>query len=456
MLTRLLGGLAMTVVTAGFAVSQTIPPAPLPKAKPARPAKPAPAKEVAPPAKPGATPRNTVPGIDLPKTPDGAPATSSSSLLTDCPSPCNPCTPCCVPCGPPGKFWIDGGFLWWTTSGQNTPALVSTAPVGTPRPQAGALGQPNTSVLYPTSATNDDWRGGVYLNVGMWFNCSQTCGFETNFFYLGQSNDGIQAGSNGSAIITRPFYNNTLGIQDTELVSFPGVLSGTVNVDSTTDVWGINPNAIWNCCCGPCGRFDTLLGFYYLNLTDELVINENLTSLPGQLNVAPGTQFLIQDAFRTTNNFYGFNLGFAFERRFSYWYAGLRAGCAIGWNHQTVEISGSTTIIPPRGTPSTFAGGLLTQPSNIGTYERDEFAVLPWVGLKLGAQVTQRLRVYVGYDYMYLSNVVRAGEQIDTRVNTTQLPPRTSPVVGPLVPAFNWNDTGFHMHGIRIGAEFRF
>ena len=58
-------------------------------------------------------------------------------------------------------------------------------------------------------------------------------------------------------------------------------------------------------------------------------------------------------------------------------------------------------------------------------YERDMFAVLPWAGIRLGAQVTCHLRAYVGYDYMYLSNVARAGEQIDPRVNTTQRPPRT-------------------------------
>lgn len=447
MLARFLGGMAVTFAAAGFALAQQPqPPATLPKAKPS--AQPTPAKELSEPPSP------------LPK-PSPSIQTPASNMLTQ-PGPCATpaanacCEPCCVPCGPPGRFWIDAGWIYWTTSGQNTPPLITTAPVGTARPQAGALGQPGTSVIFPNGSTNDDWRSGVYVNLGFWLDCCQTCGFETNFFWLGQSNDNAVAGSNGSAIITRPFFNTTLGIQDTQLVSFPNVLSGTVAVDSSTDVWGINPNAIWNCCCGPCGRFDTLLGFYYLRVADNLTINENLTSLPGQLNVTPGTQFLIQDQFRTTNDFYGFNIGFAFERRFSHWYLGARAGCAIGWVHQSVQISGSTVIIPPGGPAQTYQGGLLAQPSNIGFYERDVFAVLPWVGVRFGCQVTERLRTYVGYDFLYLSNVVRAGEQIDPRVNTTQLPPRTTPPTGPLFPQFQYNDTGFFMHGIRIGAEFRF
>jgi len=341
---------------------------------------------------------------------------------------------------------------------------VTTAPVGTPRQTAGVLGQPGTRVLFPTSDLNNDWRSGFYFNFGFWCDECQTRGFETNFFYLGDSNENYSVGSPGTTILTRPFFNATTGapdtqlvsFPDTQLVSFPGILSGSVSVTSDTNVWGINPNYISNCCCGPCGRFDVLLGFYYLNVSDNLNITENLTSLPGQQNVAPGTQFVVNDHFSTTNNFYGVNIGFAFERRFSHYYLGVRSGIALGVNHQTIDINGSTTITPPGGPATVYAGGLLTQPSNIGRYERDEFAVLPWVGVRLGCQVTTHLRTYVGYDFAYLSNVVRAGEQIDTRVNTTQIAPRTAGVSGPLLPAFTPNESGFTITGVRVGVEYRF
>ena len=311
-------------------------------------------------------------------------------------------------------------------------------------------------MLFPTSNLNSDWRSGVYLNAGMWFDDCQKCGFEMNFFWLSPSNQNYNASSDGSAIIARPFFNTTLGRQDTELVSFPGVLAGGIGVTSNTSVWGANPNFIKNCCCGPCGRFDLLLGFSYLHLEDNLTINEDLTSLPGQMNVTPGTRFQVQDSFSTTNDFYGVNLGFAYERRFSHWYVDVRAGVALGDDHETTDINGHTIITTPGGVPTIYSGGLLAQPSNIGHYERDEFAVMPWAGIRFGCQVTTQLRVYVGYDYAYLSNVLRAGEQIDLRVNTTQIPPRTVPPTGPLYPVYTPNASGFSMTGIRVGAEFRF
>src|SRR5437868_628671 len=100
MLIRLLGGMAVTVATAGIVLAQSsTPPATLPKTNPVGPTLVAAtqAKEPGAPAKAAAAPA-------------AAPATPASNLLTQngcCPQPaCNPCGCCCVPCGPPGKYWI--------------------------------------------------------------------------------------------------------------------------------------------------------------------------------------------------------------------------------------------------------------------------------------------------------------------------------------------------------------
>lgn len=417
-----------------------------PAAKPAAPA--APAAKPAAPAAPAAKP---------------APAahTPSSNLLANgscgavaCPP--EACNICCDPCGPPGRVWLDAGYWYGTITGQNVPPLVTAAPAGNPRTQAGNLGQPGTTILYPTGRVNDNWRSGFYLNAGVWLDDCQKCGIEGNFFFLGTSRERFVAGSPGVDIISRPFFNTQTGLQDTELVSFPRILAGSVTVDSRSNFIGGGPNFIKNICCGPCGRFDLLLGYTYLNLEDEINIREDLTSLPGQTNVPAGTRFIVRDNFRTSNSFHGFNIGFAAERRYSHWYFGARTGVALGNVHQQVDIDGSTTITTPGGTPQTFPGGLLTQPSNIGRFERDRFAAVPWIGLKLGLQVTPRVRTYVGYDFLYFSNVVRAGDQIDLRVNPTQIPPRTGGVTGPAFPAFTPRETGAAINAIRFGVEARY
>lgn len=421
------------------------------------------------PALPGAP---ALPGVPTTQSAPMAPAAPSSTAPTAPTAPQTPltdllanggcgaivCPPvaCCDPCGPPGRLWIDAGYWYGTITGQNVPPLVTAAPPGTPRAQAGALGQPGTTVLYPTGKVNDDWRSGFYLNAGLWLDQCQKCGIEGNFFFLGTSRERYVAGSDGSSIISRPFTNTNRGIQDIQLVSFPNILAGSVTVDARSSFIGGGPNFIKNICCGPCGRFDLLLGYTYLNLEDEINIREDLVSLPGQGNVPVGTRFIVRDNFRTSNTFHGFNIGFAAERRYSHWYFGARAGVALGNVHQQIDIDGSTTITPPGGPSQTFPGGLLTQPSNIGRFERDRFAAVPWIGLKLGLQVTPRVRTYVGYDFMYFSNVVRAGDQIDLRVNPTQLPPRTNGVTGEAFPILTPRETGAAVNAIRFGIEARY
>ena len=39
-------------------------------------------------------------------------------------------------------FWAEMDYLAWSVKGDRLPALVTTSPAGTPRPQAGALGAP--------------------------------------------------------------------------------------------------------------------------------------------------------------------------------------------------------------------------------------------------------------------------------------------------------------------------
>jgi hypothetical protein len=289
----------------------------------------------------------------------------------------------------------------------------------------------------------------------VWLNCEQTCGLEGEFFFLGRSREFFAAGSDGSQVISRPFFNALLGVPDVELVSFPGVLAGTLTVDSRSDVIGGGVNALHNLCCAPCGRVDLLWGYRYFNLTDEVTIAEDLTSLGSPGRVPPGFRFQIADRFRTENNFHGGVIGVAAERRFSPLFVGLRASVALGANQQITDIAGSTVITPPGGVPQTLPGGLLALPSNTGHYERTVFAVLPQIGVRAGVQLTDCVRVYAGYDFLYLSNVLRAGDQIDLRVNPTLLPPSQAPV-GPALPAFPARSTDFWLQGVSAGLQVRF
>ena len=375
------------------------------------------------------------------------------------------CSICDCLCGPPGKFWISAEYIAWVATGQNLPPLVTASPPGTSRANAGVLGAPGTSTLFGGGRYNDDWRSGLRIRAGMWFDECQRFGIEGDFFFIGQSRDTATFASDGSQIISRPFFNVLENRPDSQLVSFrqpdsqlvgfPGVLAGSVGVDAKSNFIGGGINTICNICCDPCGRLDLLLGFQYLNLRDQVTITENLTALPGS-NVPAGTRFLIRDDFKTNNNFYGGVIGFNYERRFGHYFFGVRPSVALGVTHTTVDISGATQIIDPNGNSTVYPGGLLTQNSNIGHYESNQFSVVPQIGVRAGVQVTNHLRAFVSYNYIYWNNVARAGDQIDLRVNPNQIAPGQMPLTGPALPAFQLKRSGYSVQGIGAGVEYRF
>jgi hypothetical protein len=443
---RLLG-LGVTFGLASAAAAQ------VPSPVPAYPLPAAPAPGVAapqPPAQPPVPAPAPFPHA-VPAAPVSAYPTYGQTLL-GCGDGCAPA--CCDPCGPPGRVWVSAEWLYWVAAGNPMPVLATGSVPGTALPAAGVLGQPGTSTLIGGSRFNGgDFRNGFRLNAGMWLDECNTCGIEGDFFFLGQSGQSPVASSPGTGIISRPFFNALTGLNDAQLVSFPGVVSGGVTVNSTSDVIGGGISGVCNICCDPCGRVDFVGGYRYLNLSDDLSITENLTSLGGT-GVAPGTRIIVRDRFQTSNDFHGPVFGLRAEKRYGMVYVMARGSIAMGVSQETVTISGSTTTIPPGGVPTTLPGGLYAQPSNIGSYTSDKFAVIPEIGFRLGVHVTEQSRVFVGYNWLYWSNVARSGDQIDQRVNPNLIPPAVPG--GPAVPAVLFRTTDFWLQGVSIGGEVRF
>ena len=56
--------------------------------------------------------------------------------------------------------------------------------------------------------------------------------------------------------------------------------------------------------------------------------------------------------------------------------------------------------------------GVFAQPANEGRSSATRFAVVPQLQVKLGYDVTSWLRLTVGYDLLYNSEVIRPGDQI--------------------------------------------
>ena len=65
-------------------------------------------------------------------------------------------------------------------------------------------------------------------------------------------------------------------------------------------------------------------------------------------------------------------------------------------------------------------GGLLAVATNMGRFHNDGFAAVPQVGINIGYQCAEWLRLSVGYDFLYFSSVVRPADQINVKATTTE------------------------------------
>jgi hypothetical protein len=174
-------------------------------------------------------------------------------------------------------------------------------------------------------------------------------------------------------------------------------------------------------------------------------------------NALSGT---VTDSFSTTNEFYGGQIGVNGELRRGRWFTNGFTKVAFGTMHQTVTINGAQTVNLRGGGSATSAGGLLALPNaNIGTFSQDKFAVVPEVGVNVGVHITPHLRVYVGYNFLYASSVLRAADQIDTGLDVTKIPnfpvtPTPAPLTTNRPTAVPFHTTDFTAQGINFSLQW--
>ena len=173
----------------------------------------------------------------------------------------------------------------------------------------------------------------------------------------------------------------------------------------------------------------------------------------------PAISGTITDSFRTENSFHGGQIGLAGEVRRGRWYVDGRASVAFGTVFQRADINGGQQLLFANGTAARYAGGLLAVPgSNIGTFSQNRFAVVPEVGLNLGYHLTPNLRLFVGYNFLYMSNVLRPAGVIDTGIDAARipnfLPGNPSVLSGQPRPTPAMRTTDFFAQGISFGLQF--
>jgi len=354
----------------------------------------------------------------------------SGSCLSDCLGDCD-CS-----CN---AFRLE--YLGWFTRGRNTPPLVSTSPVGTARADAGVLGLTSTTVLYGNDPIGTDLRNGLRATLSHRFNDGCTWG-TFRFWGIEDGSETFAINSTNNPIITRPFFNTALVIQDSFLVAFPGVTNpGSITVLSKNDLIGADAWLSRNWYNDGCSSIDVLAGYQFTRLDDSIVINSTSTSVDPAAIVPVGTVINVNDSFRTQNEFHGGSLGLIGRSYRGVVTLEALAKIGLGNMRQAVITNGSTTV-----GGVTSSGGIFAQASNIGTIEHNHFVYVPELNVNLLYNLNDRWRLIGGYSFIYWNNVVLAGNQINPNVPV----PAGQP---PVAPKFQRTD--FWVQGMNFGAEYR-
>jgi hypothetical protein len=356
--------------------------------------------------------------------------------------------------------------------------LVTTGPANAAAP--GTLDDPQTTVLFDGQRLHDQPYMGGHFAGGGWFDECQYFGGELGYFFFAAQDRGFIAsatGNPGTPGLFVPFFNPLTGVQDAFVVAASGnpngPVTGTVHITSRSDLQGGDGHFLFSFSRGMSFRCDALAGVRWLNLNEDLTIDENLRfitlSPPGFDVIAgnpfPGRQFLlasdigIRDHFGTRNDFIGCDLGFKSHFVSNCWSIDLLTRLAVGGNHQVIRGDGFTGITFP-GFPTQYdRSGRYIGPANSGVFGNDIFSVVPEVGLTIGWEPTHWCKFTLGYNWLYWTNVVRPGAQVDRVINPIGVPTRPefqSNLYEPRRPGVAFNETDIWLQFVTVGMQFTY
>ncbi|MBA4187039.1 MAG: hypothetical protein C0467_03380 [Planctomycetaceae bacterium] len=345
--------------------------------------------------------------------------------------------------GPLGPTWDDMALLLWWPKSQPVPPLVTATRVGGPP----TLSNPNTHLLVGGRAIGNQAIAGGRFTLGASVNEAQTVGGELVYFFLGSRTFKTAFSGVGNERIQSlglPYTNYVTGLEDAFTVVMPGVATGSIYATTTTRLQGAEANGVANLVDIVGFRLNGLIGYRFVQLNEGLTIE--------QRRFAGGGSAVIYDEFVAHNQYNGGQLGFRADLSRGAVFCEMTGKVALGQTSEMVRIDGATVnggMVP---------GGVYTSAANIGRYTRNVFAVVPEGTFKIGLKVNDSGRFYLGYNFLYLSDVVRPGDQIDRNLN-----PANIAVLNPggaFVPSDRprplFNHTDFWAQGFVIGMETRY
>ena len=360
------------------------------------------------------------------------------------------------------RFWVRLEYLLWQLQAAPLPsALLTTGgPVN-----LGVVGASDTTTIYGGSQ-DYGWMSGARLAAGIWFDYENRVGMEGAFFLFGARSEYANFSAPAGSVLSLPFNTVVNNVPTPTVFSLanPGAspqTSATASFENDVRFLGGNLDFVFVPYRSSWFEFNFLVGFNSVFLKEDSTANYSSTSTSVSSNAGTTTTSTTtnqaSDSFSTQNLFYGGELGVRGIFHYSPFFLEATGRLALGVNTQVVDITGqsssTTTNVSVGAAPGTTVStatagtGFLAQASNIGSYNRTTLCVMPQFQVRVGVDLTSNIRFSVGYDVLYLTSVVRPGNQMDQIMGTLN---------GVTHPAFSFNSSSFYAQGVNVGLEFRF
>jgi len=361
--------------------------------------------------------------------------------------------PCCNDCDC-FPFWEKAEYLYWQIESMPEPAPLITTGTNP------VLGGDGTIVLLGGRDFKMEPRQGGRFAAGCWFDDCYIYSAEASYMFLGRDSKTQKIKSKGfigSPLLAFPYINAENSQESIANISLPGVFSGTAILKATNYMQGAELNGMMR--LDYCEEIDleVLAGFRYWNFYEAMSFETNSPFITPPIDV-----FKTKDKFNAHNSFYGAQLGMTAQYQRNCLLLKVKGKLALGAMCEDIDIHGKlfTNDFNGFGSVQSFPAGYLGMPTNNGPHSCTRFAVIPEINIDLGYQVTCLIKVQIGYTFLYVSNVLRAGNQIDRTINTTQAPAisgiASTAVVGVKRPKPLLKASDLWAQGLNIGLIFEF
>jgi hypothetical protein len=361
-------------------------------------------------------------------------------------------------CAPYRHFWVRTEYLVWWLKNMPLRTVLGTIPDA----DASMLELPENAITprFGNQTVNFGALSGARIEVGAGLDRDSTWGISGEFFQLENGSRGETVTSNGSGSPTLGpvFFDPKIGKQVILLFSVPGTATGTAGDIVDNRLWGFEVDARRRLPTIFSDRLDFIIGYRHIQFDESLDAGATTTAI----NTAPSpvSEITYFDHFGARNNFDGAVIGLESEYDVGHCFLDVRGKFGLGNNHESYTVFGVTNFTSTLSSfPSQqFPGGVLAQPTNSGTFSRNRVDFLGEITVNGGIRFWENhAKVYVGYNFLGLSKVLRAGQVIDD-VNSNVVASEQGPMrtIAVSAPAPRIDDGRFWAEGVNLGLSFEF